>query len=134
MPGLKPKQIGSSHISVRGTQLSESPEPEVVKISVSESDAHDDPQHAVEGLDESIGNSLNKVVEDLLPPIAEGDDELGQVLVAGPAGFENPNRKEPLGLVSVVDFIEYPPEFLFKQVQGSKLRTQIEQSDQLRFL
>jgi len=81
-----------------------------------------------------MSHSLNKVVEDLLPPIAESDDELSQVLVAGPAGFENPSRKEPLGLLSIVDFFEDPPEFLFEHVEGSEFRTQTEQPDQLRFL
>ena len=105
-----------------------------MEISVSEGDAHHGPQDAVEGLDKPIGNSLNKVIEDLLPPIAERDDELGQVFVAGPTGLENPSREEPLGFVPVMDFIEDPPEFLFEQVQGSKLGTRIEQPDQVGFL
>jgi hypothetical protein len=42
-----------------------------VGISVSEGDAHHGPQDAVEGLDKPIANSLNKVIEDLLPPIAQ---------------------------------------------------------------
>jgi len=74
---------------VRGAQFSESPESGVVKVSVSEIDAHDGPQCAVEGLDEPIGDSRNKIVDDLLPPIVEGDDELGRLFVAGPVGFEN---------------------------------------------
>ena len=119
---------------MKGPQLGESPAPEVVEISVSEGDAHDDPQDAVEGLDEPIGNALDEVVEDLVPPIAECGDELGQVFVAGPPGFENPGGEESLGLAPIMDFLEDAPEFLLEEVQGSKLGARIEQIDQPGFL
>jgi hypothetical protein len=105
-----------------------------VKISVSEGDAHHGPQDAVESLDKPIGNALNKVIEDFFPPIAERDDELGQVFVAAPTGFENPGRQKSSGLLPIVDFVEDPPEFFFEQIEGSKLRTEIEQLGQLGFL
>jgi hypothetical protein len=83
---------------VKGIQLGECSQPEVLEISVSEGDAHYRPQGAIETLDKPIGNSFNEVVEDFLPPIAECADKLGQVLVTGQPCFQNPVGPPAFGL------------------------------------
>jgi hypothetical protein len=111
---------------VRSTELSKYPQFEIDEIPVPEGNAYYCPQGAIEALDKPVGNSLDEVIEDFLPPVTKGYNEFGQMLVASGSGFENPNPEAPGGLLSAVNRLEDAAELLFEQIQGSKVGAQFE--------
>ena len=111
---------------MKRTEFSEYSQFEVEEISESEGNAYYRPQGTVESFNEAVGDSFDEVIEDFLPPVAEGCNEFGQILVAGEVGFENPRREEPGGFLSAVDLLEDTAELLFEQIQGSQLRAQLQ--------
>jgi hypothetical protein len=113
---------GSSRISVRSAELSKYAKRKVDEIPVTESRSYHRPQGAIKTLDKAVGSSFDEVIEHFLPPIAQGCDEIGEVLVAGETDFEHPSREKPGGFLFAVNLLEDAAEFLFEQIQNSKFR------------
>jgi hypothetical protein len=120
------KNMGSSRIGVRSTELSKCPQFEVDEIPVPVGNAHYRPEGTIDALDKTVGYSLDEAVQDFLPAVAKGYDEFGKVLVACGIGFENPSPEEPGGLLFVLNRLEDAVKLLFEQIQGSKLGAQFE--------
>lgn len=76
MVNIRLSNSGSSRISVKCSEFRKYPEFEVSEIPVAECDAYYCPQSIIGALDESVGNSLDEVVEPLVSPVFQGVEEL----------------------------------------------------------
>jgi len=98
------------------TILSQKPQPKVDEIPVAESDADNGPDCPIESLDKTIGDIIDEIVENFVPPVLQGVDEFFQVFVPRPLTFQHPNRQELSGFLPAVDFFEYGSELFFEQI------------------
>ena len=81
------KKSGSSRISVKISESCEHPELEVAEIPIAKCGAYYCSQCIVGAFDESVADSFDEVVQDLVSPIFQGANELCKIFVTRTFGL-----------------------------------------------
>ena len=95
---------------------------EVFEIAIAVGTVDNDTNGPIDAFHKAIGDPVLEIVEDLVPPVAQGLDEFEQEPITGVFSFPEPGAQETFSLASILTLFTDGTELFLEQIDGTQFR------------